>query len=300
MTPSAAVVATAYALLTVLITGVQSITIRLATDDGAHAFQVVLFRNLFGLLSVVAIMLWTDRTLPRSRFVGPIAAACVLHVVSMLSGYYGIAVLPLNESAALAFAMPLFATVGAALFLGETVRARRWSAVGAGFLGVLVILRPGVIPVDLGAAMVLLSAMLGAAVTLMFKHFIAGERATTLILYQSLFSTLFSVPPAAAVWEMPDGFAFWMMVTNGILGTIGWITFLRACALTDASALMPYEFLRLPVVAVLAFVLFGEIPDEWVWLGAAIIFGSSLYIAHREAAVAREAAARPSRRNDEP
>jgi drug/metabolite transporter (DMT)-like permease len=289
---NASVVATIYALVTVLITGMQNITIRLATDDGAHAFQVVLFRNLFGLLSVMAIILWTERTLPRSRYAGLIALACVAHVASMLSGYYGIAVLPLNESAALGFAMPLFATAGAALFLGETVRARRWSAVIAGFVGVLIILRPGVIPFELGAAMVLLAAMLGAGITLMFKHFIAGETAMALIFYQSLFSMLLSVPPAAFVWEAPTGFAASMMIANGILGTLGWITFLRACALTDASALMPFEFLRLPVVAVFAYLLFAEIPDQWVWLGAAVIFSSTLYIAHREAVVARQAAAR--------
>ncbi len=287
---NASVVATFYALLTILITGLQNITIRLAADDGAHSFQIVLLRNLFGLISVVAIILWTEKSLPRSRYTGLIAFACIAHVLSMFSGYYGIAVLPLNESAALGFAMPLFATAGAALFLGETVRARRWSAVGAGFFGVLIILRPGVIPFELGAAMVLLAAMLGAFITLLFKHFIAGERATTLILYQSLFSTLFSVPPAAIVWQAPESFALWMMVANGILGTVGWITFLRACALTDASALMPFEFLRLPVVAVFAYLLFDEVPDEWVWLGAGIIFSSTLYIAHREAVVAREAA----------
>ena len=75
-----------------------------------------------------------------------------------------------------------------------------------------------------------------------------------------------------------------------MLGTLGWIAFLRACALADASALMPFEFARLPFIAVLAYLLFGEQPDEWVWLGAAVIFGSTLYIAHREAAVARRAA----------
>ena len=178
---NASVLATFYALLTVVITGLQNITIRLAADDGAHSFQIVLFRNLFGLISVVAIILWTERTLPRSRYTGLIAFACIAHVISMFSGYYGIAVLPLNESAALGFAMPLFATIGAALFLGETVRARRWSAVAAGFVGVLIILRPGIIPFELGAAMVLVSAMLGAFITLIFKYFTGGERATTLI-----------------------------------------------------------------------------------------------------------------------
>lgn len=288
-----ALVATSYALVTILITGTQNIAIRLAADDGAHAFQVVLFRNLFGLLSVVAIILWTERSLPRSRYAVPIAITCMIHVASMMSGYWGIAVLPLNESAALAFAMPLFATIGAALFLGETVRARRWSAVAAGFAGVLIILRPGIIPFEPGAIMVLLSAMLGAAITLLFKRFVAREQAMTLILYQSLFSAVLSVPPAAAVWEIPTGFAAATMIANGVLGTLGWITFLRACKLTDASALMPFEFLRLPVVAVLAFVIFGEVPDRWVWVGAAVIFASTLYIAHREALAARPVAGRP-------
>lgn len=292
MSASASLLASFYALMTVLITGLQNIVIRLATDDSAHSFQVVLFRNLFGLLSVVLIILWMERRLPRSRYAWLIAIACIAHVASMLTGYFGIAVLPLNELTALAFAMPLFATVGAALFLGETVRARRWSAVVIGFLGVLIILRPGVIPFELGAAMVLVSAMLGAVITLLSKHWIAAESAMTLIYYQSLFSVLFSIPPAAVVWEAPSGFAASMMIANGILGTLGWITFLRACALADASALMPYEFLRLPVVAIFAYALFGEVPDEWVWLGAAVIFSSTLYIAHREAIVAREAARR--------
>lgn len=291
-----AVVATFYALVTVLITGTQNITIRLAADDGAHALVVVLFRNLFGLLSVMAIILWSERRLPRSHYAAPIALSCVVHVLSMICGYWGIAVLPLNESAALAFAMPLFATIGAALFLGETVRARRWSAVAAGFVGVLIILRPGVIPFEPGAGLVLLSAMLGAAITLMFKRFVAGEATMTLIFFQSLFATLLATPPAAFVWQTPTWFAAAMMVANGILGTLGWITFLRACRLADASALMPFEFLRLPVVAVFAFLLFGEVPDRWVWVGAAVIFVSTLYIAHREAAVARADAAKRSGR----
>lgn len=149
------------------------------------------------------------------------------------------------------------------------------------------ILRPGIIPLELGALMVLLSAMLGAAITLLFKRFVAREQAMTLILYQSLFSTLLSVPPALAAWEAPTGFAAAMMIANGVLGTLGWITFLRACRLADASALMPFEFLRLPVVAVLAFLIFGEVPDRWVWAGAGLIFASTLYIAHRESAVSR-------------
>ena len=292
---SAPVLATSWAVVAVAITAMQNCMIRLAADAGAHSLQIVVFRNVVSLVVITLLVLWTERRIPKSRFTGLIAVTCIAHVLSMFSGYFGVAVLPLNESAALGFAMPLFATIGAALFLGETVRARRWCAVVAGFVGVLIILRPGIVPVNLGAAMVLVSTMLGAVVTLMFKHFTGGERAATLILYQSLFSSLLSIPPAAVVWEMPSAYQVLVMTSNGILGALGWIAFLRACALADASALMPYEFARLPFIAVFAYFLFNEYPDQWAWLGAAVIFSSTLYIAHREAAIARDAARRALR-----
>ncbi len=271
----------------VFISALSNCLMRLVADQGIHAFEIVLFRNVFGLLSVALIALWTDRAIPRTRWIGRIGLSCIVHVASMLTFLLGLTLLPLNESAALTFAGPLFVTIGAALFLGETVRARRWSAVAAGFAGVLIILRPGIVPVGFGAAMILVSTMLGAAVTLMFKNFTAGEQPLTLIFYQCLISTFLSAPFAAAVWTTPDAYGFLILALTGVLGTGTWLFFLRACMLVDASALMPLEFAKLPIIAVLAHLMFGETPDEWVWLGAAVIFGSNLYIAHREAAIVR-------------
>jgi len=289
MSPARAPVLAALLMLgSVAVVAVQNALIRVVADEGIHAFQIVLYRNIFGLLSVAAIVLWTERGIPRTRLLGMIGLACILHVGSMLAGFLGVALLPLNESTALGFAGPLFATMGAALFLGETVRARRWTAIGAGFVGVLIILRPGYVPIELGAAMTLASALLGAASTLMFKHFTGSERGATLILYQTVFSVLMSVPPAVVVWETPDTTQVAMMAVIGVLGTVSWMLFLRAFALGDASAVFPYEFARLPFVALLAYLVFGEVPDQWVWLGATVIFGSNLYIVHREAIVARE------------
>lgn len=281
--------AAALSLFAVSLVALQNSLIRVVTDSGIHAFEVVFFRTLFGLLSVAAVILWRERSLPRSRWVVRVGATSFIHLISMGAGFLGVALLPLNESAALSFAMPLFATVGAALFLGEDVRIRRWSAVIIGFLGVLIIVRPGYVPISLGAAATLFAAMLGAAITLLFKTFAGVERGTTLIFYQCLFSTLFGIPAQFFVWATPDAFQFAILAVNGILGTISWLCFLRACTLVDASALMPYEFTRLPFVAVFAYLMFGEIPDKWVWLGAAIIFSSTLYIAHREAVAGRRA-----------
>ncbi len=287
---SAPVRATLLMLAATSVSGLQNCLMRLIADHGIHAFQTTLFRNVFGLVSVAAIMLWADRRVPRTHWFWPITLSCFIHVASMLTFIYGLGLLPLNESAALSFAAPLFVTIGAALFLGETVRARRWSAVAAGFVGVLIILRPGVVPVSFGAAMILLSCMLGAAVTLMFKTFAGNERPLTLIFYQCLIASILSVPGGAWVWVTPEPPIFLALASIGLIGTFGWLCFLGACKLMDASAIQPIEFVKLPSVAFFAYLMFGETPDEWVWLGASVIFGSTLYIAHREATVARRTA----------
>jgi drug/metabolite transporter (DMT)-like permease len=289
-TISAPVRATLLMLGATSISGLQNCLMRLIADQGIHAFQITLFRNLFGLISVALIMFWIERRIPRTPWFWLIALSCVLHVASMIAFIYGLSLLPLNESAALSFAAPLFVTIGAALFLGETVRARRWSAVAAGFVGVLIILRPGMVPVSFGAGMILFSCMLGAAVTLMFKNFAGHEKPTTLIFYQCLIASAFSVPGAAWTWVTPTLPGFFALASIGLIGTLGWLAFLRACKLVDASAIQPIEFMKLPSVAVFAYLMFGETPDRWVWLGAAVIFGSNLYIAHREAVVARQRA----------
>lgn len=289
-TVSAPVLATLLMLAATSVSGLQNCVMRLLADHGYHAFQITLFRNLFGLVSVGALLLWTDRRVPRTHWFWPITLSCFLHVGSMIAFLYGLALLPLNESAALSFAAPLFVTIGAALFLGETVRARRWSAVAAGFVGVLIILRPGFVPVSLGAGLILLSCMMGAAVTLMFKTFAGNERPQTLILYQCLIASVLSVPGGAWVWVTPGPGDLALLASIGLIGTFGWLCFLKACKLMDASAIQPIEFVKLPSVAFFAYLMFGETPDKWVWLGAAVIFGANLYIAHREAAIARQAA----------
>jgi drug/metabolite transporter (DMT)-like permease len=90
---------------------------------------------------------------------------------------------------------------------------------------------------------------------------------------------------------MPDLESLLLVALIGALGTIAWLCFTRAFALADASAVMPYEFLKLPITAALAFVMFAEVPSVWTWLGGAVIFGASIYIAQREARVARVGAA---------
>jgi len=273
-----------------LSTAFQNIAIRLAADDGIHPFEIAWVRGIVGFVMVAAFILWRERAIPRPKAIGQLVAVGFAHVAAMISFFYGVALIPLNESTALSFAAPLFGTIGAALFLGETVRLRRWIAVAIGFVGVLIVLRPGMVSIGLGTALVLVSTVAFAVVTLLFRTLSKTDPPTTIVFYQSLFFSVVTFVPAAPVLVMPSAYAFLMMVMVAVLGTFGMVAYTRAFAIAEASAILPFEFSRLPFIAVAAFLVFGERPDQWVWLGAAVIFGSTLYIAHREAAASRRAA----------
>ena len=274
--------AIALMLAATAMTAVQNTLIRLLADNGTHPFEIAFFRSLFGFVSVAALVGWRVRSLPQTSAIGLLGASGVLHMVSMLAFFYGLSLMPLNDSAALTFATPLFGTLGAAFFLREKVSPRRWAAIGIGFIGVIIVLRPGAVPLGLGPGLVLLSTVSFAGVTVLIKRLSGTESTMTIVFYQSLFVSLLTLLPAAIVWSWPSGSGLLMLISLGLLGTLGWLCFTRAFALADASAILPLEFARLPFIALLAYALFGEIPDRWVWLGASVIFASTLYVARRE------------------
>lgn len=279
----------AVSLMTVSATtiAVGNTLIRSLGDIGIHPFEIAFFRCAFGFITIAPIVLWKERAWPKTTTVKPLAASGLCHYASMLCFFTGVTLMPLNESAALSFATPLFATIGVALFLGETVRARRWAAIFVGFAGVLIVLRPGAVPLGLGPVLVLLSTVTFAGVTVLVKMMSGREKTTTVVFYQSLIVMLLTAPLAAWHWTTPSWPAFLALAGLGALSTLGWLCFTRAFALADASAILPFEFTRMPFIAILAYVFLGEVPDKWVWLGAAVIFASSLYIAQREHAAHR-------------
>ncbi|MCY7306320.1 MAG: EamA family transporter, partial [Rhodoferax sp.] len=140
----------------------------------------------------------------------------------------------------------------------------------------------------LGAGLILSSTITFAGVSVLIKHLSATVPTTTIVFYQSLSVSILTALPAALVWTTPSAGNLVLLVGLGLLGTAGWLCFTRAFALADASAILPLEFARLRFVAILAYAMFGEIPDRWVWIGATVIFGSTLYIAHREHAAHRD------------
>ncbi len=272
----------------------MTLTIRVLSDD-LHAFEIAFFRNLFAFLLIIPFIRPITFAAFRTRHPGTIFTCSALQVVAMLAFFYAVAFMPLAQLTALTFSKPLFVTVGAVIFLHEVVRARRWTAVAIGFLGVIIIVQPDSSTVDPAALLIIGSTVLFSAMTLLMKRLSALENPTTIILYQNLFMTLLALGPAIFVWRLPDLEHWPLLVLMGVLGIAAWICFIRAIQLVDASALAPFEFTKLPMIAVFAYLMFGEVPSLWTWVGGIVISASTIYIAHREAVAARQEAMFPKR-----
>ena len=267
---------------------IMNYLIRYAAGE-LEAMQIAFFRNLFAL----AFMLpWLARVGPAGLVTRRLRShvwRAVLGLAAMVCWFYSIALLPLAEAVSLNFTVPMFATAGAALFLGETVRARRWTATAVGFLGVLVILRPGFTEMTLVMGLPILAAAFMAASTLLVKSLSETESPSAVVFYMNLFLTPLSLVPALFVWRWPSWEILALMALLGMLAAIAHIAMTRAYTKADASAVMPFDYTRLPFVAAIGFIAFGEVPDLFTWIGAGIIAASAIYIARREGRIARAA-----------
>ncbi len=267
---------------------IMNMLIREASSE-LEPLQIAFFRNLF---AVFAVMPWLLRAgIARSfatRNLKLHLLRSTLGFVAMICWFYSIALLPLAEATALNFTVPLFATLGAALILKEVVRARRWSATIVGFLGVLIILQPGLKGIETITLLPVVAALFMAGVTLLIKKLSETDAPMTIVLYMNVLLTGISLIPALFFWRWPSLEVWLVLLLLGAVGAISQIWVVCAYRRADASAILPFDYARLPFIALMAFLFFGEVPGPWTWVGGAVIAASAIYIARREAQVARE------------
>lgn len=265
----------------------MNVVIREAARE-LHVFEITFFRCLFGfavMIPWVATVGWSALYTKKIAFY---TLRGLISLISMLTWFYGITVVSLSTATALNFTSPLFSTLGAALVLHETVRFRRWAALAVGFLGVIVVLRPTSETLDPNAFFILLSAFTGGMSVVSVKFLARTESPNAIVTYLMLYLTPMSLVPALPVWQWPSLEAIVWLVVLGLLGTASHLAVVRGYRTVDASACAPFEFLRLPFAAFLGYAIFSEITDLWTWIGALVIAGASIYVAHREARLARE------------
>lgn len=269
-------------LLTALLMAILGVMIRYLSSS-LHPFELAFFRSAFGVLFILPWLAKSGMPSVRTPRFRLFLVRAVVGGIAMLSWFYGLTVMPLADAVALGFTAPLFATAGAALFLGEDVRARRWTATIVGFCGAMVILRPGAGTLTSGALIVLFSAAVLAATGLLVKELSRTEPVRLIVLYMVLFMTPVTFVASLFVWRWPSLTEMVWLVALAAVATCGNVANTRALAEADMSVVTSFDFIRLPLTALLAYFAFGEAPDRWTWIGAAVIAVSSLYIAHREA-----------------
>jgi len=266
----------------------NSVFVRLAAEHGTHPFVTAFFRNLFSFLFLLPMTVgrsgWSV-LIPRR--LGLLTVRGSVNGASMLAWFYAVPLLPLADLTALGFTAPLWATVLAALVLGEAVRWRRWAATLIGFLGVFIILQPGFAEVHWATSLVLFSSAMWAVTIIIIRHLTSVERPETILLYQALMMAVIAGIPAIFVWTTPTGESWIWLVALGILAAAAHSFHVRAYSLQEVAALQPLDFSRLPIIAVAAWAIFGEVPPPAVWIGALVVFAAGTYISHREAKLAR-------------
>jgi drug/metabolite transporter (DMT)-like permease len=266
----------------------MAVMIRLASSQ-LHAFEIAFFRNFFGFVFALPLLMHHGMGILKTDKLSLYVGRCLIGIVSMLCGFYAIVHLPLAKAVTISYSTPLFVTILAVLFLGEMVRLRRWTAVGLGFIGVLVIMRPGADSFDANTLVALTAAVLSAIVAISIKVLSRTEKPDAIVLWTTMLWVPLSLVPALFVWTWPTGWTWAWIVAAGFFGTAGHMFWTRALKRGDASMLTPISFMQVPIVALLAWWLFDETVTAWTAVGAAIIFVANAYIAHREAQVASRA-----------
>ena len=206
----------------------------------------------------------------------------------MVLGFYAVSMLPLADATAIAFSQPLFSVVVAAVILGEKVRWRRWSATVIGFAGVLVMVRPGEGSLQLGALVALANAAAVSLSILLVRRLSDSETPLMILTQFAIFSTILLTVPAILVWRWPDLWGWVLAVGIALSATVGQYFWVQAFKSGEMSAVAPFEYMRLPFAVFVGWLIWGEMPVIWTYVGASIVIGSALYIAHREHQLARE------------
>jgi drug/metabolite transporter (DMT)-like permease len=263
---------------------------RAAMNAGLHPFEVVFLRNLVATLMLSPLLFWRGTSLLKSRQLSLYGLRVAVSLFSMLAWFYALALIPIGEVTAISFLAPVFGTLGAIFLLGERVRLRRWTAIIVGFLGAMIILRPGMAPLGLGQACAIFNAISVGLVVVMVKQLTTVDDPDKIVFLTNLMLTPLSLVPALFVWTWPSPEALIPVLGLGLTAVLGHIALVRGYAATDASLAMTFEFSRLPFTVAVAYLAFGETIDAWTWAGAAIIFGSAVYITRREARLAAQRA----------
>lgn len=241
-----------------------------------HPFEVGFFRNVFGFLFLLPALV-------RSNFAGLATRRIKLHflrgalgVGATLTFFYALTIVPLVEVISISFFVPVLAVIFAVFLLNEKPTPLRWLCVLGGFVGAMIIIRPGFVDVSIGTLIVLLSAILNAAIFIVVKRLSSTESSLTISAWMCIFVGTMSFPFAVAFWTWPTPMEWVLLAAIGVLATSAQYAVAEAFRNAETNAMMPAEFLKLIWATAFGFFFFDEVSDLFVYLGAVVIIVSNL------------------------
>lgn len=272
-----------WALLSAGVAVIQVTLVKLLGET-LHLTEIILFRQMFVLGVVLPVLAHNFPDAFRTRYPGLHLVRIFGALAAMLLGFTAVINMPLADATTIGFSKSFFVTIFAIIFLGESVGRRRWTAVGIGFVGVIIVMQPGGEGLSFGIyGLMALGGAAGAGLVMVIIRKISqSDKTITIMTYQSIGVGLMMIAPAIWYWQTPTLYEFGLLAGLGGVSILVQTFNIHAFRAGEASAIASLDYTRLVYALIIGLLLFGDWPDQTVFFGAAIIIAAALYTIHRE------------------
>jgi drug/metabolite transporter (DMT)-like permease len=261
----------------------MSVVIKHMSQIGSSTFSMIVMRNIFAVVMMLPFIFFKRRTMQvMLRNKRMFFWRTILGFTGMLLMFQSVILLPVNSFVALSFTIPIFATIGAVLFLGEKMGWHRWGAVALGFIGMLIIVQPTNIEIGAGVWICMVFCIMTAGILLIVKKMSATEHVFSMMFYLHLWMGYLSIPLFFISYHELNLQTMKWGVVLALTSITAHYSLVKSYSLVPLTVTSPFEFSRILMASLLAYIFLGEVPETESYVGAAIIIASVAYIAHRE------------------
>ena len=272
-------------ILSIVFFSIMVIFIRKASEN-LHILEVVFFRNLLAFIVMLPLLTSTGLAAIKMNNTKLFFMRGFFGAIGMLAGFTCLTLIPLAQATAISFSKPIFITIGATIFLGEIIKARRIAAIIIGIIGMLIIVQPGVNSLSFGIILAIIAALAHSINALIVKKLTLTDSPQAIVMWMVIILIPITFVPAVTVWQWPS-FETWLYLWGiAIVGTLAHFSWTKSYTMAEITSLESIEFIKLPIMALFGWIIFLEIPGTWTWIGGSIIFISTIYISRREAKAA--------------
>ena len=256
--------------------------VKLLSDD-LHPIVICFYRSLMGLILITPFVVRNNFKALQTQNMRLQIFRASINVISMICWFSAIGMMHFEKATALGFTTPLFTTVLAVIVLGEVIRFHRTAALLLGFIGIIIIIRPGYVPFEFGTVLMLIASFSFSFVLIFVKKLSATDSSLTIIFYHLLYMTPVFFILSLFYWENINLYQLIVFTLMGASGLLSHWCLAQAFKMSDTTFVMPLQFTKLIWASLIGLFIFAEQPDIWTWVGGIIIFISVVYITYREA-----------------